>query len=64
MPRSLVLFRLSNPGLALFCACFRYPVLSKLCPYTSRYNMGSYIAYNYLDSRLLRDPLFSLALNY
>ena len=36
MPRPLVLFRLSNSGLASFCACFQYPVLGRLCPYASR----------------------------
>jgi hypothetical protein len=35
MPRPLVLFCPSNSGLALFCACFRYPVLGRSCPYTS-----------------------------
>jgi hypothetical protein len=37
MPRPLVLFRPSNSGLALFCACFRYPVLGRSCPYASRH---------------------------
>jgi hypothetical protein len=37
MPRPLVLFRPSNSGLASFCACFRYPVLGRSCPYASRY---------------------------
>jgi hypothetical protein len=37
MPRPLVLFRPSNSGLASFCTCFRYPVLGRLCPYTSRH---------------------------
>ncbi|PMD61084.1 uncharacterized protein K444DRAFT_363471 [Hyaloscypha bicolor E] len=37
MPRPLVLFRPSNSGLASFCACFRYPVLGRSCPYASRH---------------------------
>jgi hypothetical protein len=40
MPRPLVLFRPSNSGLASFCACFRYPVLGRSCPYASRHNGG------------------------
>jgi hypothetical protein len=39
MPRPLVLFRPSNPGLASFCACFRYPVLGRSCPYASRHTL-------------------------
>src|ERR1700688_2138084 len=38
MPRPLVLFRPSNSGLASFCACFRYPVLGRSCPYASRHS--------------------------
>jgi hypothetical protein len=37
MPRPLVLFRPSNSGLALFYTCFQYPILGRLCPYTSHY---------------------------
>jgi hypothetical protein len=37
MPRPLLLFRPSNSGLASFCACFRYPVLGRSCPYASRH---------------------------
>jgi hypothetical protein len=40
MPRPLVLFRSSNSGLASFYACFRYPVLGRSCPYTSRHNIN------------------------
>jgi hypothetical protein len=38
MPQPLVLFHPSNSGLALFCACFRYPVLGRSCPYASRHS--------------------------
>jgi hypothetical protein len=39
MSRPLVLFRPSNSGLASFCACFRYPVLGRSCPYASRHKI-------------------------
>ena len=43
MPRPLVLFRPSNSGLASFCACFRYPVLGRSCPYASRHRSHSMV---------------------
>jgi hypothetical protein len=46
MPRSLVLFRPSNSGLASFCACFRYPVLGRSCPYASRHKMAGALEAN------------------
>src|SRR5712664_2472655 len=48
MPRPLVLFRPSNSGLASFCACFRYPVLGRSCPYASRHTSAQFtIIYPY-----------------
>ena len=49
MPRPLVLFRPSNPGLASFCACFRYPVLGRSCPYASRHKSSLFFLLNLLN---------------
>ncbi|PMD64752.1 uncharacterized protein K444DRAFT_205080 [Hyaloscypha bicolor E] len=57
MPRPLVLFRPSNSGLASFCACFRYPVLGRSCPYASRHRgCGARTKNRPLFSRMKRTP--------
>jgi hypothetical protein len=52
MPRPLVLFRPSNSGLASFCACFRYPVLGRSCPYASRHTCDGYSYYSWVYTLL------------